>query len=147
MIFFVAHTLALSATLVKALKADNVEAKFNALPGVQRQALYKKRLAMTDFERFKLRIARQKHNLKVRLQVNKLKNAGQPPKPKVKKLNAAERKAAKAAQIAEQKKKAEENKARKAANIAAAKAAKAAADAKPKEKKAKKAKPAAAEEK
>lgn len=62
-------------TLVKALAAENIVEKFNNLPGVKRLAIAKKRRNLTDFERFKVAVARKQRGLKVRQQLNKLKAA------------------------------------------------------------------------
>jgi large subunit ribosomal protein L14e len=70
------------AHLVKALKADNIVEKFNNLDGVKRQAIAKKRRSLSDFDRFKVMVARKHRALKVRQQVNKLKAAAKAAKPK-----------------------------------------------------------------
>jgi hypothetical protein len=112
------------------LKADNVEAKFNALPGVQRGVIAQRRANMSDFDRFKVKLAQQKRALAVRLQIAKLKNAGKPAKAKVtrEQFVAAlkQRKAAKKAARAAVPKVAENQK-KRAAQKAAKKAAKASA--------------------
>merc|ERR1712130_643042 len=66
---------ATTKTVKKAFAKGDVQAKFDALASVQRIKRAEKRQAASDFDRFKIMLARKQRSLRVRQELNKLKKA------------------------------------------------------------------------